>query len=249
MCDATGGAITMGILSAASGAMAAQEQAAHANAVARQRYLVAKQQAERNNQIATQNYNNQLRIAEQKDKVKKQDFEAQLKAYEAALQAGNMQTTLNTVESNRATAEARLKAEADNAEAMFELEESLASMIKSQGEMLATGNVGQSFLLQSEDPMRMLGRTTESIMTKLEYRDRQLGLELQGIQLDATSAEWRTYNNLPGVPIGEQASLLPYKPIKDPGPPEPIMRSSGTGVMAAVVGGVGTGFSTYNALK
>lgn len=241
MCEPTTIAIAIGVANAGAGMMAAQEQTAYQNAVAKSRYQAAKQQAERNNQIATQQYNNQLRIAEQKDKVKKEDFEAQLKAYEAALQAGRDQTTLNTIEANRAAAEAKLKNDATNIEAAFEMEQSIAEMIKSQGQMLSTGNVGQSFLLQTEDPMRMLGRTAAMIDEKLHNTEKQFGLDLQGVALDYQSAEWASYNNLPGLPQAQRASLLPYEPIKDPGPAKPIKRSATTGMMTAFVGGISAG--------
>mgnify|MGYP003132702122 CR=1 FL=1 len=250
MCDpVVGPAIAIGVLNAGAGMMAAQEQTAYQNAVAQQRYQAAKQQSERNNQIATQQYNNQLRIAEQKDKVKKEDFEAQLKAYEAALQANNDSTTLNTIEANRAAAEARMKNDATNIEASFELEQSIAEMIKSQGQMLSTGNVGQSFLLQTEDPMRMLGRASAMIDEKLYNSEKGYGLELQGVALDYQSAEWASYNNLPGLPQAQRASLLPYEPIKDPGPAAPIKRSASTGMMTAFVGGVSAGVAAGHYLQ
>ncbi len=247
MCTVAAAAIAVGVAQTGVGIMQAQEQTAYANAVAKSKYEHAKRAAERNNQIATQNYNNKLRILEQKDKVKKEDYEAQIKAYEAALAAGSQKTRLNAAEANRAHAEVSAKRKEANVEAAFKMEESVATMIKAQGELLSTGGTGQSFLLQTEDPLRILGMASERIGETLYNRHQTLNLEQMGVSMDHLSSEWATYNNIPAAPRAQRASLLPYKPIHDPGPSGYVRRSSGTAIASAVVGGVsagiGAGFS------
>ena len=244
MCGVAEAAIGMGVLSMGTGIMQAQDEAAYANAVAQQKYQQAKAQAERNNQIATQQYNNRLRIAKQKDEIKKQDYEAQLKAQEAAVQASLDKSNLNAAEFNRASAEVGLKKRQLEIEAAFEVEEQLAEMIKTQGQLLSTGGSGQSFLMQSLDSERQFGRATERIGEVTFNQHQQLGLQQQGVSMDYLASEWANFNNVPGTPTSQRAGLSPYEPIKDMGPAAPIRRSASAGIASAVVGGIGAGLAT-----
>ena len=248
MCDPASAAIGLGVAQMGAGMMQAQEEAAMANAVAQQRYQQAKAAAQRNNAIATQQYNNRLQIAKHKDEIKKQDYEAQLKAHEAAMQASFDKSKLDAAEFNRASAETSAKARALELEAAFAAEENLATMIRSQGELLSTGSSGQSFLLQTQDSLKILGQAQERVAETLFNQHQQLGLELQGIGMDYVASEWSNYNSIPGTPQSQKASLSPYEPIKDMGPAAPIRRSATTGMISAVVSGVGTGLSVYGGL-
>tara|TARA_R100000458_G_scaffold43428_1_gene41326 strand:+ start:216 stop:965 length:750 start_codon:yes stop_codon:yes gene_type:complete len=243
MCSAVAVGISMAIVSGAANASAAQSEAAYQNAVAEQRYQVAKRNAERNNQVAQQEYQNQLRIVAQQDEAKKRDYKAQLEAYEEALNANVKQTEINTISANLAASQVALKKKTANAKAAFDLEIAMAKMIKSQGELLSTGNAGQSFLLQTQEAERTLGFTTERIDEVLFNQNLGFGLELMDVGADYFSAETSAYNKLPGAPQSEQASMLPYVPILDPGPPKPIKRKANMG--AAFLGGIASGIGAY----
>ena len=249
MCSYAAVGITMGLLQGVTGAMAAQQQTDYENAVAEQKYQVAKRNADRNNQISDQQYQNQLRIIDAKDKAKKRDYEAQLKSHEEAINANIKQTEINTIAANLAATKVSVDKRKANAKAAFDAEQALATMIQSQGELLSTGNAGQSFLLQTENFERTFGMESEKINENLFLDNLGFGLDMAHVYGDYYSAEARAYNKLPGTPQSEQASMLPFTPIKDPGPAKPIRRSSSAGVMSAVVGGVGAGFSAYGAAK
>ena len=105
MCHPIAIAIGVGVLSAASNVSAAESEAAHRNAVAKQKYELAKRDAERNNAIAQQEYENQLRIAGQADAVKKEDHRRQLESWEAALNANLVQSEINAKSANLAKTE------------------------------------------------------------------------------------------------------------------------------------------------
>ena len=63
MCHPLAIGLGVGIFSAMANVSAAKSEAAHLNAVAKQKYELAKREAKRNNAIAQQEYENQLRIA------------------------------------------------------------------------------------------------------------------------------------------------------------------------------------------
>ena len=241
MCSTVAIGIGMAVAQGGASAMQAKAEANYQNAVAKQQYQVAKRNAERNNQIATQQYNNQLRIVQEKDKAKKKDYEAQLKAHEEALNANVRQSDMNALSANLAATEVALKKKNANAEASFKTQEALTTMIKAQGQMLSTGNVGQSFLLQTMDMERTLGFSTAEIDELMYNQNAGFGIELANVGADYLSAEWSSYNSLPGTPQAQQAELLPYQPIMEPDPPKPIKRKANYG--AAILGGIGSGIS------
>jgi len=241
MCDPVSIGIGMAVAQGGASAMQAKAEANYQNAVAKQQYQVAKRNAERNNQIATQQYNNQLRIVQEKDKAKKKDYEAQIKAHEEAMNANIRQSDMNALSANLAATEVALKKKNANAEAAFKTQEALTTMIKAQGQMLSTGNVGQSFLLQTMDAERTLGFTSAQIDELMYNQNAGFGIELAGVGADYLSAEWASYNALPGTPQAQQAELLPYQPIMEPDPPKPIKRKANYG--AAILSGVGSGIS------
>lgn len=241
MCTVLAASIAIGVAQTGIGIMQAKEEAAYANAVAKSKYLHAKQAAERNNQLAIQSYNNQLRIAEDKDRVKKEAYENEIKAFEAALLANNDKSKANALEVNRAAAEVAAKKRGADIEAAFKIEENVAQMIKAQGQLLATGGSGQSFLLQTEDPLRILGMAQERVGETLYNTHQRLNLELQGVGMDYVSSEWAAFNSLPPAPLAQRASLLPFEPMMDPGPGKPIKRSAN--YAPAVMSGISTGIS------
>ena len=241
MCSAVGIGVAMAVAQGGASAMQASAEANYQNAVAKQQYQVAKRQAERNNQIATQQYNNQLRIVQEKDKAKKKDYEAQIKAHEEAMNANIRQSDMNALSANLAATEIALKKKNANAEAAFKTQEALTTMIKAQGQMLSTGNVGQSFLLQTMDAERTLGFSSAQIDELMYNQNAGFGIELANVGADYLSAEWASYNALPGTPQAQQAELLPYQPIMEPDPPKPIRRKANYG--EAILGGIGSGIS------
>ena len=244
-------AIVIGIGAAVIGAAAnvsqAESDVAYQNAVAQQKYEVAKAEAERSNMIAEQEYENQLRIIDQNDQVKAKDFANKTQAWEAALNANQRQTEVNTIANNLANAQVDIKKKTANAKASFDLEKSLVTMIQAQGEMLATGGSGQSFLLQTTQADKAFGMSSQRIEEILAAEQAGFDIEFADIAMDYFTAETVAYNNLPSAPQSEYASMLPYEPILDPGPAEPIERKVNytAAILGGVAGGVQAGASAY----
>ena len=243
MCEAAAIGIGVGVLSGVAGMSKAQTEADYQNAIADQKYKVAVENTKRENQIASQQYQNQLRIAGETDKANVKDFEARLKAWNEALNANVRQSHINAISANLAAAEIGVKAKTANAKAAFDVEKALATMIKTQGELLATGQSGQSFLLQSTQADKVFGMSSAKLGELLDYQELGFGLQLQGVGMDYMSAEHAAFNALPHAPVAEQASLLPYVPILDPGPAKPIKRKPN--LFAAALGGAAAGVGAY----
>ena len=247
MCDAVGVGIAVGVLSGVANASAAETETNYQNAVAEQKYLTAQRKSERDNQTRSQEYQDQLRIAGRKSEVNAKDFELQLKAYEEALNANVRQSQINAISANLANAQIGVKARTANAKAAFKFEEALVKMIQAQGQTLATGGSGQSFLLQNQQAERVFGMSSSKLDELLSYETLGFGLEHQAVGMDLFSADVQAYNNIPPPPIAQQAPLLPYIPIMDPGPPEPIKRE--TNYLAAFLGGAASGVSAYGSAE
>ncbi len=239
MCHPLAIGLGVGIFSAMANVSAAKSEAAHLNAVAKQKYELAKREAKRNNAIAQQEYENQLRIAHQKDDVNKRDHQRKTEAWAAALNANLVQSEVNAKSANLAMAGLGQKKKGLDAKAAFDAELALSEMIAAQGEVLATGKSGQSFLLQTTQAEKAFGGKSERIDELLDYETLGLNMEMQGVIADYLSAETQAYNNLPSAPVAEYASLLPFVPIDDPGPGKPIKYKANIG--AAILGGVASG--------
>lgn len=235
MCTVAAAAIGMGVLQTGAGIMQANAQ-----------YKAAHQQAQRQNQIAQQNYNNQLRVAHQNDAAKKKHHQLQLEANQAAIDAAQHQERMNQVEANRANAKITLEKQTVAAEAAFKSQENLSAMIQNQGTMLSTGNVGQSFMLATEQYAKEFGMAQANIDQVLTNQNLGFALDRQGVALDQYSADAQAYNRIPGTPQSQQASLLPYKPIKVKGPGRGALMA---GYVGAVASGIGAGLSTGSALS
>ena len=221
--------VAIGVLSAASGVMSAigQHQAQQA-AVARQ------------NQIAQQQYQNQLRISEAQDRAKKEKHSADLAAQAQAVTDALKQHNVNQIEADRASMAASRAAKEKMTEAAFEQQAIVASAIQAQGQMLSTGNAGQSFLLQTLQTERELGMQTAAIEQSLYDTNSALNTELFGIQMQQYGANAKVNNAVPSTPTAPGASFIPYKPIKARGPSNlALMGNIGSSIMGGVSAGVG----------
>ena len=225
------GAVPIGIAMAASGTMSAIAQ-----------HKEAQRAAARQNQVNQQAYQRNLQIARNNDAMKKKAYEGQLIAQSEAVAAYNKELAINQVEADRATNEARQQKIEKNTAASFEIEQSIAAAIQAQGKMLSTGNAGQSFLLQTLQAERELGRAGAQLDQTLEDAHIAYARDLQGNALDHYSADAADYNKLPANPLAQQASFIPHKPIKVQGPSGfSLLANIGT----SIVGGVATGYGIH----
>ena len=225
------GAVAIGVAQAAMGVMGAMAQ-----------HNEAKAAAARQNQINQQAYQRNLQIARNNDEMKKRAYEGQLNAQAEAVAAYNKELAINQVEADRASNEARQKKQEKNTAAAFEIEKQIATAIQAQGKLLSTGATGPSFLLQTLQAERELGRAGAQLDQTLEDAHVAYARDLQGNALDHYSADAADYNKLPANPLAQQASFIPHKPIKVQGPSGfSLLANIGT----SIVGGVATGYGIH----
>ena len=226
---------TLGVLSAVGSGMQAigahqQQQAAVA----------------RSNAIAQQQYQREMQIAAARDRAKQQTYQAELKADTAAKNAYYAQITANQAEANRALAASGQNRKQKGTAAAFDAQRNISKAIRAQGQVLASGKVGQSFLLSVMDTERQLGLEQAEVSQTLYDANLAAGIEREGIMLDQASANTAAWNGLPAAPLPPEASFLPIKPIKASGPSGLALAGS---LVGAGVSGFSTGVSTYSTLK
>ena len=199
----------------------------------------------RSNAIAKQQYQQQLQIAAAKDQEKGRVYQAELKATAVAKSAYFSQLEANQAEANRASISVQQKMDERRTAAKFNMQGQIANSIKAQGEMLATGKSGQSFLLNAMQAERDLGFEIAQIEQSLYDARRASGIEAEGIALDQQSANVGAWNNLPADPLSPMASFMPIKPIKAQGPSGLALAG---GLVSSAASAAGTGISTYTSL-
>lgn len=227
--------ITIGVLTAAAGGMQAigahqQQQAAVA----------------RSNAIAQQQYQREMQIAAARDRTKQQTYQAELKAETAAKNAYYAKITANQAEANRALSASAQNRKQKGTAAAFESQRNISKAIRAQGQVLASGKVGQSFLLSVMDTERQLGLEQAEVSQTLYDANLAAGIEREGIMLDQASANAAAWNGLPAAPLPPEASFLPIKPIKASGPSGLALAGS---LIGAGVSGVSSGLGAYSGLK
>lgn len=226
---------TIGVLSAVGGGMQAigahqQQQAAVA----------------RSNAIAQQQYQRELQIAAANDRAKQQTYQAELKADTAARNAYYAKIAANQVEANRAIAASDQNRRQKSTAAAFDSQRNISKAIRAQGQVLASGKAGQSFLLSVMDTERQLGLEQAEVSQSLYDANLASGIEKEGILLDQASANTAAWNGLPAAPLPPEASFLPIKPIKAQGPSGLALAGS---LMSSAASGFSAGTSTYGTLK
>ena len=226
---------TIGVLSAVGGGMQAigahqQQQAAVA----------------RSNAIAQQQYQREMQIAAARDRAKNRTYQAELKADTAAKNAYYAQITANQAEANRALAASSQNLKQKGTAAAFDAQRNISKAIRAQGQVLASGKAGQSFLLSVMDTERQLGLEQAEVSQSLYDANLASGIEKEGILLDQASANTAAWNGLPAAPLPPEASFLPIKPIKASGPSGLALAG---GLLSAGVSGVSSGLGAYSGLK
>jgi len=230
-------AISIGLATASFAGSAAQSIGQHQQ----QQAAVA-----RSNAIARQQYQQQMQIAAAQDQENGRVYQAKLKATTAAKNAYYRQLEANQEEANRASIAVQQKMDERRTAAKFNMQGQLARSIQAQGQLLATGKTGQSFLLNAMQAERDLGFEMAQIEQSLYDARRASGIEAEGILLDQQSANVAAWNNLPVDPLTPMASFAPIKPIDAKGPSGLALAGSLLGDAASAAG---TGISTYSTLE
>ena len=200
----------------------------------------------RSNAIARQQYQQQMQIAAAQDQEKGRVYQAELKSTTAAKNAYYRQLEANQAEATRASMSLQNKMEERRTAAKFNMQGQIANSIQAQGEMLATGKSGQSFLLNAMQAERDLGFEMAQIEQSLYDSRRASAIEAEGILLDQQSANVGAWNNLPADPLSPMASFMPIKPIRAQGPSGLALAG---GLLSSAAGATGTGLSTYSTIQ
>jgi len=200
----------------------------------------------RSHAIATQQYQREMQIAAARDRVKQQTYQAELKAETASKNAYYAKITANQAEANRALAASGQNRRQKGTAAAFDAQRNISKAIRAQGQVLASGKTGQSFLLSVMDTERQLGLEQAEVSQSLYDANLASGIEREGILLDQASANTAAWNGLPAAPLPPEASFLPVKPIKASGPSGLALAGN---LVSAGVSGVSSGLGAYSGLK
>lgn len=200
----------------------------------------------RSNAIAKQQYQQQLQIAAADDQEKGRVYQAELKATAAGKEAYYAQLSANQQEGNRARLAQGQKDKESQTSALFQTQNNIASSIQAQGQLLAAGKAGQSYLLQVMDVDRQSGFKQEEIDQTLYDQKVASGFAREGALLDQFSADAAAWNNLPADPLSPMASFMPIKPIKAQGPSGLALAGN---LISGAASAAGTGISTYKTLE
>ena len=213
--------ISLGIATAASGAMGAigSQQSAQA-------------QADAQNKAATSNYKYQLKVRERNWDREVHRYGRQLHQYDSALQE-------NSMAGQRAYTGAQNKLNSIYQQASFKQQANLVNLLKGSSGAASRGMTGKSAQRLDNDIVSQFGRNqaiaAESLMGANFAYDRQV----EGTQREINSANTQAYEK---VALAPQEGVAPPPPVMTPGP-------SGLGLAAGIIDAGVSGFSTYNSLK
>lgn len=194
----------------------------------------------RSNAIARQQYQQQMQIAAAQDQEKGRVYQAELKAAAAGKEAYYAQLSANQLEGNRARLAQGQQDKEARTSALFQTQNNIASSIQAQGQLLAAGKAGQSYLLQVMDVDRQSGFKQAEIDQTLYDQKVASGFAREGALLDQFSADAAAWNNLPADPLSPMASFMPIKPIKAQGPSGLALAGN---LVSSAVSAYGTGYS------
>jgi hypothetical protein len=213
--------LSLGIATAASGAMGAI--GSHQSASA---------QANAQNAAATSNYKYQLKVRERNWDREVHRYGRQLHQYDSAVQE-------NSMAGQRAYAGAQRKLNSIYQQASFKQQANLVNLLKGSSGAAAAGMTGKSAQRLDNDIVSQFGRNqaiaAESLMGANQSYDRQV----EGTQREINNANKQAYEK---VALAPQEGVAPPPPVMTPGP-------SGLGLAAGILDAGVSGFSTYNSLK
>ena len=230
-------AIAVGAISAVSGIVGGvaqhrqQTQAAkdanRANdAAAKQQYEAQQEMISYQNELATENYIQDVRIQEESEKQYKQ------------------QIKLNTAAASRASVSAQNTLNADYRRAALEAAEGLATSMRTQGTVRATGRTGRSVGAILRDADREYGRNLGVLGLNLGYSNMDYANSVLSIFEQQVSANNSAHS---------QRKAKPIKPKPLPGAkkaPKSNIKGPSAGSLLGTIGSAAiSGYQTYQGLK
>lgn len=178
-------------------------------------------------------YSSQQAAVAQQNAVAQAQYQQQMAAYQQSQNAYKQQIDLNAEAANRAYTGEQQKLQYEYRKAALEASELLASSMRTQGTLLASGRTGQSIGVLANDADREYSRDLATMGLNLAYANQNYLTTAQGVQ-----QQWESANNL----AASNRMLKPQAPIMQSGP-SPLGLIAGLG--GAVIGGIGA----YNQLK
>lgn len=178
-------------------------------------------------------YSAQQTAVQQQNAVAQAQYQQQMAAYQQSENAYKQQIDLNAEAANRAYVAEQDKLNFEYRKAALEAAELLASSMRTQGTLLASGKTGQSIGVLANDADREYSRDLAGLGLNLAYANQNYLTSASGVQ-----QQWESANNL----AASQRMIEPMEPIMQSGP-------SALGLVAGLGGAVIGGISTFNSLK
>lgn len=178
-------------------------------------------------------YSSQQAAVQQQNAVAQAQYQQQQAVYQQSERAYKQQLDLNAEAANRAYSAEQQKLGFEYRKAALEAAELLASSMRTQGTLLASGKTGQSIGVLANDADREYSRDLAGLGLNLAYANQNYLTSAAGVQ-----QQWESANNL----AASNRQLEPMKPIMQSGP-------SPLGLIAGLGGAVLGGISTFNSLK
>ena len=178
-------------------------------------------------------YSSQQAAVAQQNAVAQAQYQQQMAAYQQSQNAYKQQIDLNAEAASRAYTGEQQKLQYEYRKAALEASELLASSIRTQGTLLASGKTGQSIGVLANDADREYSRDLATMGLNLAYANQNYLTTAQGVQ-----QQWESANNL----AASNRMIKPSAPIMQSGP-SPLGLIAGLG--GAVMGGIGA----FNALQ
>lgn len=178
-------------------------------------------------------YSSQQAAVAQQNAVARAQYQNQMAVYRQSEQAYKQQTDLNAEAANRAYISEQQKLDFEYRKAALEATELLASSMRTQGTLLASGRSGQSIGILANDADREYSRDLATLGLNLAYANQNYLTTANGIQ-----QQWESANNL----AASQRQIKPQAPIMQSGP-------SPLGLIAGLGGAALGGFSAFQSLS
>lgn len=154
--------------------------------------------------------------------AEQQAYEGQMAAYRASQEAYNRQIKLNAEAANRAYVADQMKLKNEYDKSAVEAQKLMTTAMQAQGNVLASGRVGQSIGLLAQDAERSFGKDMATLGMNLGYANEDYLLSTQNTFQQAESAN---------------AAAASNRMIK---PSAPSALGAVAGIGGAIIGGLGT---------
>lgn len=171
--------------------------------------------------------------AQQANAAAQAQYQAQMAAYRQSEQAYKSQMDLNAQVANRAYVQEQQKLKFEYDKAALEASELLASSMRTQGTLLASGRTGQSIGVLANDADREYSRDLATLGLNLGYAGDNYLTSAYGVQ-----QQWESANNL----AASQRMIKPTRPTEIAGP-------GALGLIAGLGGAVLSGVSAFGGLQ